>query len=218
MTTGSAGDRGLRSSPRFREALHLRSVRRAGAEARCRWGRWFRGFRFLRRARGLHEGFRGFGGIEDLFGGRQQGRGSRSAPQGEAIKVRVRVSLPEVATGVAKTLKVAILDICERCSGSGSADGAAPTPCATCGGSGEVRQAQRTVFGQFISVVPCRACRGEGRVIQEPCPSCHGEGRARAERPIRVEIPPGVTSENFITLRGEGMWGRGVVRAGMSWS
>ena len=147
---------------------------------------------------------RDFGGFGDLFGGRQQRGGSRSAPKGEAIKVRVRVSLPEVATGVVKTLKVAILDTCDRCSGTGSADGAAPALCGTCRGSGEERQAQRTVFGQFISVIPCRTCRGEGRVIKEPCPRCHGDGRARSERPVKVEIPPGVTSENFMTLRGEG--------------
>ena len=164
----------------------------------------FGGFDFSDALEVFMRDFGGFGGIEDLFGGRQQRGGSRSAPQGQAIKVRVRVSLPEVATGVAKTLKVAILDTCERCSGSGSADGAAPAPCATCVGAGEVRQAQRTAFGQFISVVPCRTCRGEGRVIEEPCPACHGEGRVRSERPIKVEIPPGVTSENFITLRGEG--------------
>ena len=147
---------------------------------------------------------RDFGGFGDLFGGRQQRGGSRAAPKGEAIKVRVRVSLAEVATGVVKTLKVAILDTCERCSGTGSADGAAPAPCPACNGSGEERQVQRTVFGQFISVVPCRTCRGEGRVIGQRCPQCQGEGRARSERSIKVEIPPGVTSENFITLRGEG--------------
>ena len=164
----------------------------------------FGGFDFSDALEVFMRDFGGFGGLEDLFGGRQQRGGSRSAPQGQTIKVRVRVSLPEVATGVLKTLKVAILDTCKRCSGSGSADGAAPVPCATCGGSGEMRQAQRTVFGQFISVVPCRNCLGEGRVIEEPCPICHGEGRARSERPIKVEIPPGVTSENFITMRGEG--------------
>ncbi len=147
---------------------------------------------------------RDFGGFGDLFGGRQQRGGSRSAPKGEAIKLRVRVSLQEVATGVVKTLKVAVLGTCDECSGTGSADGAAPALCAACRGSGEERQAQRTVFGQFISVVPCRTCRGEGRVIETPCPKCHGEGRARSEKPIKVEIPPGVTSENFITLRGEG--------------
>jgi len=161
----------------------------------------------LKRGAGGAGGFGGFDfsdALNDLFGGRQQRGGSRSAPQGQAIEVRVLITLPEVATGVVKTLKVAIQDTCERCSGSGSADGVAPTPCATCQGSGEVRQAQRTVFGQFISVVPCRTCRGEGRVIEERCPQCHGEGRARSQRPIKVEIPPGVTSENFITLRGEG--------------
>ena len=164
----------------------------------------FGGFDFSDALEVFMRDFGGFGGLEDLFGGRQQRGGSRSAPQGETIKIKVRVSLPEVATGVLKTLRVAILDTCERCSGSGSADGSAPVPCGTCGGSGETRQAQRTVFGQFISVVPCRTCRGEGRVIKEPCPICHGEGRARSERPIKVDIPPGVTSENFITMRGEG--------------
>ena len=164
----------------------------------------FGGFDFSDALEVFMRDFGGFGGLEDLFGGRQQRGGSRSAPQGQTIKIKVRVSLPEVATGVLKTLRVAILDTCERCSGSGSADGAAPVPCGTCGGSGETHQAQRTVFGQFISVVPCRTCRGEGRVIKEPCPMCHGEGRARSERPIKVDIPPGVTSENFITMRGEG--------------
>ena len=164
----------------------------------------FGGFDFSDALEVFMRDFGGFGGLEDLFGGRQQRGGSRSAPQGQTIKIKVRVSLPEVATGVLKTLRVAILDTCERCSGSGSADGSAPVPCGTCGGSGETRQAQRTVFGQFISVVPCRTCRGEGRVIKEPCPICHGEGRARSERPIEVDIPPGVTSENFITMRAEG--------------
>ncbi len=167
-------------------------------------GGGFGGFDFSDALEVFMRDFGGFGGLEDLFGGSQQRGRSRPAPQGEAIKVRVRVSLQEVATGVEKTLKVAVLDTCTGCSGSGSADGAAPTPCKTCGGSGEQRQAQRTVFGQFISVVPCRTCLGEGRVIEEPCPRCHGEGRARSERPIKVEIPPGVTSEHFITLRGEG--------------
>ena len=164
----------------------------------------FGGFDFSDALEVFMRDFGGFGGLEDLFGGRQQRGGPRSAPQGQAIKIRVRVSLPEVATGVVRTLKVAILETCARCAGSGSADGAAPAPCATCGGAGEVRQAQRTVFGQFLSVVPCRTCHGEGRVIEHPCLTCHGEGRARAERRIKVEIPPGVTSENFITLRGQG--------------
>ncbi len=148
---------------------------------------------------------RDFGGFGDLFGGGGQQRGRpRAASKGEAVKIRVRVSLPEVAAGVVKNLKVAVLDTCDTCSGTGGAGGTAPALCAVCRGSGEERQAQRTVFGQFISVIPCRTCRGEGHVIKNPCPRCHGEGRARSEQITKVEIPPGVTSENFITLRGEG--------------
>ncbi len=63
---------------------------------------------------------------------------------------------------------------------------------------------QRSVFGQFVSVQPCRACGGEGVEIRDPCEACRGDGRVRAEKELEVEVPPGVTSENFITLRGQG--------------
>ena len=66
---------------------------------------------------------------------------------------------------------------------------------------------QRSVFGQFVSVQPCRRCAGEGMMIAEPCPRCHGEGRMREKKEIKVEVPPGVTSENYITLRGQGSVG-----------
>ena len=63
---------------------------------------------------------------------------------------------------------------------------------------------QRSVFGQLVSVQPCRACRGQGQVIDTPCKYCHGEGTERGESEVEVEIPPGVSSENYITLRGRG--------------
>ena len=163
----------------------------------------FSGFDFTDAIEVFMRDFGGFGGLEDLFGGRRQ-RGDRAPRKGQTIKIKVRVTLPEVVSGVTKKLRVATLDACDRCSGSGSADGSGPRPCPTCGGSGEERRMQRTAFGQFVSVVPCHKCQGEGRVIDRPCTKCHGDGRSRGERQIDVEIPPGVTSENFITLRGEG--------------
>ena len=163
----------------------------------------FSGFDFTDAIEVFMRDFGGFGGLEDLFGGRQQ-RGDRAPRKGQTIKIKVRVTLPEVVSGVTKKVRVAALDSCDRCSGSGGADGSGPRPCSTCGGSGEERRMQRTAFGQFVSVVPCRTCQGEGRVIDRPCTKCHGDGRSRGEREIEVEIPPGVTSENFITLRGEG--------------
>lgn len=151
--------------------------------------------------------FGGFSGFEDLFGMRGA-RGQRSATRkGQTARLRMSLTLAEVATGVTKTVRVALLDTCNRCEGSGAEPGTTPTTCATCGGSGEERHVQRSVFGQFVSVQPCGTCGGEGRVIEKPCEVCSGDGRVRSERDIEVEVPAGVTSENFLTLRGQGSVG-----------
>ena len=166
----------------------------------------FGGFDFADAVEIFMRDFGGFGGLEDLFGGRQRGP-SRAPRKGQTIKVKVPLTLLEVATGVTKTLGVAVLGACDRCGGSGAAAGSGPVTCSTCGGSGEERHVQRSVFGQFVSVQPCRTCGGEGRVIEKPCAKCNGDGRARTQREIEVEIPAGVTSENFLTLRSEGNLG-----------
>lgn len=151
--------------------------------------------------------FGGFSGFEDLFGVRG-GRSQRMASRkGQTVRIRLPLTLQDVAHGAKRKLRVALLDTCGECGGTGSEAGSAPTPCNVCGGSGEERHVQRSVFGQFVSVQPCRGCGGEGRVIANPCPTCRGEGRTRSEREVEVEVPPGVTSENFITLRGQGSVG-----------
>lgn len=157
--------------------------------------------------------FGGFAGFEEMFGMRGA-RGQRtSSRKGQTVRIRLPLTLAEVATGVIKTVKVALLDECEACEGSGAKAGTQPQPCTTCGGTGEERHVQRSVFGQFVSVQPCRTCAGEGRVISEPCPRCSAEGRVRNETSIEVDVPAGVTSENFLTLRGRGSVGaRGGVR------
>lgn len=151
--------------------------------------------------------FGGFSGLEDIFGARGA-RGQRTTSRkAQTVRIRLPLTLPEVAHGVTKTLRVALLDVCGSCNGSGAQAGTAPIVCNTCGGSGEERHVQRSVFGQFVSVQPCRTCQGEGRVIEQRCDTCHGEGRARRETEIEVEVPAGVTSENFLTLRGRGSVG-----------
>jgi molecular chaperone DnaJ len=151
--------------------------------------------------------FGGFSGLEDIFdmhGARGQRTTSRKA---QTSRIRLPLTLPEVAHGVTKTLRVAMLDECGSCMGSGARAGTAPTVCSVCGGAGEEQHVQRSVLGQFVSVQPCRTCQGEGRVIEEHCDTCRGEGRARRETKIEVEVPAGVTSENFLTLRGRGSVG-----------
>lgn len=141
------------------------------------------------------------GGFEDLFGGR---RGRGGAQKGKDLQVRVPITLHEVATGVRKSIRVRTLDPCDTCSGSGSADDSGPETCTTCQGAGQVRTVQRSVFGQFVSASVCPTCRGEGKIVKNPCKACNGDGRQRGERTIDVDIPAGVSTDNYLTLRGAG--------------
>ena len=146
--------------------------------------------------------FGGFGGgFEDLFGGR---RGRGGVQKGKDLQVRLPVTLEEVATGVRKRISIRALDPCGICTGTGSADAGEAAPCATCQGAGQVRTVQRTVFGQFVQAAVCPTCHGEGRVIKNPCKTCNGDGRQRGEHEVEVDIPSGVSSDNYLTLRGAG--------------
>ena len=145
--------------------------------------------------------FGGFGGLEGLFGTRR--RGNRPT-RGKSLRIRLPLSLKDVRDGAGRKVRVSVLDKCESCSGTGVKDGARPLTCPNCNGAGEERRVERSVFGQFVSVTPCRRCAGEGTIISESCHRCRSDGRVRAEREIQLDIPAGVSSENYITLRGEG--------------
>jgi molecular chaperone DnaJ len=144
--------------------------------------------------------FSGFGDLFGAAGGRRQG----TSRAGSDVKFTVELTLQEVATGVQKTFNAKLLDPCDRCEGTGAEQGTKAQRCNTCGGSGEVRRAQRSFFGQFVSVAPCPTCAGEGTVISAPCKKCKGEGRVRGEHSIPVQIPAGVATGQYMTLRGMG--------------
>jgi molecular chaperone DnaJ len=147
--------------------------------------------------------FGGFQGFSDLFGA--AGRRGETGPRtGSDVKVVVELTLAEVASGVEKPIEVKLLDPCDRCEGQGAEPGTKPQRCGTCGGSGEVRRAQRSFFGQFVSVAPCPTCAGQGTVVASPCRKCRGEGRIRADHKIPVKIPAGVATGQYMTLRGLG--------------
>lgn len=148
--------------------------------------------------------FGGLGGFESLFGGDRRGVDSR---RGQDVKVAVRLTLEEVATGAKKALKLKLLDRCGTCAGSGAKKGSKPAACQTCSGTGELRRSARSVFGQFVSVTACPTCAGEGTVLKETCEVCRGDGRVKSERTVSVEIPAGVSSNNYLTLRGQGASG-----------
>ena len=147
----------------------------------------------------------GLGGFEELFG--MGGRGRAGPRTGADVKVTVTLTLAEVATGVEKIIVAKLLDACDKCRGSGAEPGTSAARCPTCQGSGEVRRAQQSFFGQFVSVAPCPTCAGQGKVIAQPCKKCKGEGRVRGEHRIPVNVPAGVSTGQYMTLRGAGSVG-----------
>jgi molecular chaperone DnaJ len=167
----------------------------------------FGGFDFADAIEVFMRDFGGFSGLEDLFGGRGARSSRMASRKGQTVRLRLPLTLQDVARGVRRKLRVSLLEACDACAGSGAEAGSSPTTCGVCGGAGEERHVQRSVFGQFVSVQPCRSCGGEGRVIESPCRTCRGDGRVRREQEVAVEVPPGVTSENFLTLRGQGSVG-----------
>ena len=205
---------------KFKEATEAYEVLRDD-EKRARYDRF--GHAGARSgARGAYGGFdfsdaleifmRDFGGfgLDDLFGGRARGgRARRGGPQqGSDIRLELPITLEEVATGATKTLRVDVEDPCDACSGTGVEGGGTPSVCETCGGSGEVRRVQRSMLGQLMSVTPCPSCRGEGRVIEDKCRSCAGTGTEAGEAEIEVQVPAGVSSGDYITVKGKGSVGR----------
>jgi len=143
-------------------------------------------------------------GIEDLFGGRGQRGGGPQVRKGPDTRLNLSLTLEEVATGVKKKLRLDVMDACSGCSGTGAAEGSAPVRCTGCGGTGEVRRVQRSFLGQLVSVMPCPECGGEGQKVDRPCAQCSGRGVERAAREIEVNVPPGVSTGDYLTLRGQG--------------
>jgi len=143
----------------------------------------------------------GFGGFGDFFGTSQR---RRSPARGHDLQVRLTLTIHEVATGVEKKIKIRRMAVCETCSGSGARSAEDTKTCPTCQGAGQVRQVSRSLFGQFVNVSICPACQGEGKIISNPCQDCGGQGRKKKEATLKIDIPAGVATGNYLTLRGEG--------------
>ncbi len=148
--------------------------------------------------------FGGFGDIFDSFFGDSSGRRGRQAQRGGDLQQRVVLSFEEAVFGIEKEVEINRLEQCDHCSGAGNEPGTSVDTCGACRGSGQVRRAQRSVFGQFTQVTACSTCRGRGSVITTPCTNCRGAGRERRKRKIAVRIPGGVESSMQVRLSNEG--------------
>lgn len=166
-------------------------------------------------------GFGGFGGggfsmedifsqFGDIFGGhfgggfRSSGGGSRRVNRGSDIRVRVRLTLAEIASGVTKKLKINKTVACDKCGGSGARDANAYATCSTCNGTGYVTRVENTFFGRMQTQGVCPTCGGTGKVITATCDKCRGEGTLRGQEVVEIQIPAGVGEGMVLTVTGKG--------------
>ncbi len=148
--------------------------------------------------------FGGFGDIFDSFFGSGSRQGGRQAQRGSDLQQRVVLNFEESVFGVEREVELTRLEKCSVCSGAGNEPGTSLETCTTWKGNGQVRRAQRSVFGQFTQVIACTSCRGQGTIIKTPCSNCRGGGKERKSRKIAVSIPAGVESGMQVRLSGEG--------------
>jgi molecular chaperone DnaJ len=147
----------------------------------------------------------GSGGFDDpfssIFGG---GRRGRTVNHGSNLRVKVKLTLEEIANGVEKKIKVNKYIKCNTCSGTGSKEGSSYQKCTTCNGSGQVTRVTSTFLGQMQTVTTCPQCGGEGQIIVNKCPDCAGNGVVKGEEIINIKIPAGVAEGMQLSLNGKG--------------
>ncbi len=142
----------------------------------------------------------------DIFGrgGGRQGGGRPAGQKGANLRIKVALTLEEIANGVAKKIKVRKQVSCNVCNGSGAKDTGSVKTCNTCNGGGYVRQVRNTFLGQMQTTVACPTCEGRGTVITSSCSNCKGSGRMEGEETIDIDIPAGVEEGMQLQMRGKG--------------
>lgn len=142
------------------------------------------------------------------FGGRSKGK------RGQDVEVDVTLKFREAVFGAKKDVSLYVHTKCSGCDGTGAAKGSAVKQCATCGGSGQVRRIQRTVFGSVQVAATCEACSGTGSVPEKPCEKCKGIGVERRTKTLTVDVPAGISDGEALKFTGEGEYPGANGRAG----
>jgi molecular chaperone DnaJ len=172
-----------------------------------------------------HAGVRGAGGAQDftvdftnfadIFGdllgfggfGRSQARARNAPRRGPDLQYRLDLTFEEAVFGIDKEIEITRDEVCTTCGGTGAEPGTSPVRCATCNGSGEVRQVRQTLLGSMVQVSTCPTCGGAGETIATPCRACRGQGLEKRTRKKVVTIPAGVDTGTQMRLAGEGQPG-----------
>ncbi|OWY24415.1 molecular chaperone DnaJ [Sphingobacteriales bacterium UPWRP_1] len=146
--------------------------------------------------------------FSDIFGPQGQGgRGGQASRRGSNLRVKVKLSLEEIAEGAQKNIKVKKYIVCNTCHGSGAKTKDGVKTCSTCHGHGRVRQVTNTFLGQMQTTVTCPHCDGMGTVVTNKCATCSGTGRQYGEETITIDIPAGVTENVQLSMSSKGNMG-----------
>ena len=152
---------------------------------------------------GGHGGFSGFSG----FGGGSRGR-QHAQFRGSDLRLKVRLTLQEIATGITKKFKLKKDVTCTHCHGTGAESGSGTETCPTCHGQGIVTKTVRTMLGMMQTQSECPTCHGEGTVIKNPCHTCNGTGITKGEEVVEIKIPAGVAEGMVVNVPGKGNAGK----------
>ena len=203
---------------KFKEAAEAYDVL-SNPEKRARYDQF--GHAGMSGAAGAGGGFGGFGGgfsmedifsqFGDIFGGhfsggsyRTSSSGGRRVSRGTDIRVRVKLTLAEIAAGTVKKLKINKQIACPKCGGTGAKDANSYSTCSTCNGAGYVNRVENTFFGRMQTQSVCPTCGGTGKVITNPCDECKGEGTIKGSEVVEIRIPAGVGDGMVLTVSGKG--------------
>lgn len=163
---------------------------------------------------GFGGGAAGYGGFEDFdlgsifesfFGGFGGSAARRNAPQrGDSIRVSLHLTFEEAVFGCSKEITLNRIEDCDKCRGSGAAEGTQANTCTSCNGLGQVKTVRRTPLGSMQTVEECKVCNGRGKIIKTPCTECKGVGLARHKVAVSVNVPAGIDNKQTFSLRGQG--------------
>jgi molecular chaperone DnaJ len=142
--------------------------------------------------------------FETFFGAELRRREPRGPMRGADLRMEIEIELIDAVRGGERRIRVPRLQTCTRCEGSGAEPGSNVSQCTSCGGRGEVRQVQQSVFGRFVNVATCPRCGGAGRTVDKVCGRCRGEGRERKDHELELNIPPGIDDGQQLRVAGEG--------------
>jgi len=144
------------------------------------------------------------GGGGGGFGGFGGGGGRRAQRKGTNLRIKLKMTLEDIANGADKKVKVKRQASCSPCDGTGAKDGTALRTCPTCHGEGQVKKVVNTMLGQMVSSATCSSCHGKGQIIEQKCDVCHGDGVTLEEDVIELKIPGGVADGMQLAVSGKG--------------